>query len=109
MPAGVRPGSIARAMTLCLEPLLMVDSVQHGLNQSFSRPRQSGQSVEYELGDLRVVHQLQAAEHLEVPRHRGLWLPEDDLEIGNEQGTRGEAIQNAKPGRLGERDQQFGW
>ena len=44
-----------------------------------------------------------------MPRHRGLRLPEDDLEIGDEQGTRGEAIQNAKPGRLGERDKQFGW
>jgi hypothetical protein len=50
---------------------------------------------------------LKAAEHLEMPRHRRLRLPEDDLEIGNEQGTRGEAIQNAKPGRLGEGDQQF--
>ena len=109
MPAGVRPGSVARAMALRLEPLFMVDSVQHGLHQSFSRSGKSGQSIEYELGDLCVVHQLEAAEYLQVPRHRGLRLPEDDLEIGNEQGTRGEAIQNAKPGRLGEGDQQFGW
>jgi hypothetical protein len=35
-------------------------------------------------------------------------LLEDDLEIGNEEGTRGEAIENAKPSRLGQGNQKFG-
>jgi len=98
-------GSIAGSVSFGLEALLMVDAFQHGSEKTFPRARESGESVQYELRDLGVVNQSGFAQHPEVARDRGLWLSENDLQVGHEQRASGKTIEDPEPGRLGQRDQ----
>ena len=66
------------------------------------------QPVQHELGDRGVPDQLGAAQDLEVAGDRGLGQVEHCLEVGHEQRRRGQAVQDPKPGRLGDREQQLG-
>jgi hypothetical protein len=62
--------------------------------------------VEDELRDRGIPDELGAAQDLEVARDCGLWQVEHGLEIGHEQRRRGQAVQYAKPGRFGDREQE---
>jgi hypothetical protein len=86
--------------------------LHHGIeNRGHHAPVTSAVSLEPvqdELRDRGIPDQLGAAQDLEVARDCGLRQVKDCLEIGHEQRRGGQAVQDPKSGRFGDREQELG-
>lgn len=60
------------------------------------------------LRDRCIAHQLSPAQHLEMARYCGLGQIEHGLEVGHEERCRGQAVEDAQPGRLRDGEQKVG-
>lgn len=89
-----------------------LDIVPHCLENGGQNPTRramiTAESVEHELSDRSVPHQVGAAQNLEVTGHGRLWEMKDGLKIRDEERRRSQAIENPEPGGLGDREQQVG-
>jgi hypothetical protein len=82
------------------------DGVEDGREQATLHTEVASETVEDELGDGRITHEVGPAEDLEVPGDGGLGKIENGLKVGDEQGRGREAIEDAEPGRLRDGDDQ---
>jgi hypothetical protein len=86
--------------------------LQHGIENRGHHAPVAGavalDPVQDELRDRGIPDQLGAAQDLEVTRDRRLWQVQDGLEVGHEQRRGGQAVQDPKSGRFGDREQELG-
>ena len=107
--SGVRAAALGGAVALGAHRGVVVDhGVEDGGQQTAVRAEVAAQAVEHELGDRRVPHQLDPAEHLEVARDGGLGQVQHGLEVGDEERRRRQAVEDPEPGGLGDGEQQLG-
>ena len=85
--------------------------LHHGIeNRGHHAPVARAVALEPVQDELRyrgIPDQLGTAQDLEVTRDRGLWQVKDCLEIGDEQRRGGQAVQDPKSGRFGDREQEL--
>jgi hypothetical protein len=86
--------------------------LHHGIENGGHHAPMAGavalEPVQDELRDRGIPDQLGAAQDLEVARDRGLGQIKNRLEIGDKQRRGGQAVQDPKPGRFGDREQEVG-
>src|SRR5512147_110854 len=82
--------------------------VEDGREQAPVDPGIAAETVEDELRDGRVPHDVGPAQHLEVAGDCGLRQIEHGLQVGDEERGRRQAVEDPEPGRLGDGEQQAG-
>ena len=97
------------ALPLRPQPGVVPDQgVEDRGNQTAGGAGVATQTVEHELRDGRVAHQLGFPKHLEVTGDRGLGQVEHFLQIGDEEGGRREAVEDPEPGGLRDSEEDLG-
>ena len=104
----MRTAALGRPSALGAEPLVLPERVQNGAQQPARRVRGTAHPIQDELRHRGVGDQLGAPEHLQMPGNSGLGQFQYELEVRDEEGRRGEAVENAEPGRLRDREEQVG-
>ncbi len=84
------------------------DCLENGSQHASRRSRLAAKTIEHELRDRCIPHQLGSTQHLEVTGDGRLGQIEDGLQIRHEERCRGQAVQDPQPGRLGDREQEVG-
>ncbi len=105
---GMRPASIGGTVSLIPHYFIMIHRIQDRRQEPAPRIRPAPKPVQDELRDRCVTDNVSASEHLQVPGYRGLGELQDSLQVGDEQGSGRQAVENAQPGRLGHSEQERG-
>jgi hypothetical protein len=103
----MRTAAVGGAIALGPHGVVVVnDGVEDGREQAALRTEIASQAVEDELGDGGVPHQVRPAKDLEMSGNGGLREVEHGLKVGDEQRRGRQAVENAKPRRLRDGDDQ---
>jgi hypothetical protein len=100
--------AIERAMPLRAHPVVVFERVQYRAEEAPAPVEVALKAVQHVLGNGCVAHHAGLPEDLEVSGNGGLWKVQDCLEIGDEERSRSQAVQDPEPGRLGHSEQQLG-
>jgi hypothetical protein len=82
-------------------------SIENGGENAPRRTRLPLETIEHELRDWRVPHEVGPAQHLQVPGDGWLREIENGLEIRDEERSGRQTVQDPQPGGLGDREKQI--